>query len=198
MKRSRLVLGLLVVAAGACKPEAEEPHAPAPGVAKEGVAALDAADSARCSEGTAFAVAALTVEWQQDDAVHRLAVTSDGRVQHDGAPFGRFQGACLVDAQGRIKNAVDAKGLVTDRARAQIGTFAPRAPLQIEGKNVAVTEAWIHPDGEGLAVDDEGTVYVVPQSGAAFTLPAGVDGEVARARRAALLLLAVRPGFGQR
>jgi len=60
-----------------------------------------------------------------------------------------------------------------------------------------VTETWVDPDGEGLAVDDEGTVYVVPRSGEAFTLAAGVEGAVLPARRAALLLLAVRPGFGQ-
>jgi hypothetical protein len=197
MNLSRRALVLLVVAVAACKPEAGEQHTSAPSETKEAVAALDAADSARCNEGAAYALAPLTVEWQQGDAVHRLVLGSDGRVSSDGAPFGRFQGACLLDAQGRIKSAVDAKGLVTDRGRSQIGKFLPHAPLQIEGKNVPVTETWVHPDGEGMAVDDEGTVYVVPRSGEAFTLPAGVEGGVSQARRAALLLLAVRPGFGR-
>lgn len=192
MHPRRLAFTLLALAAAACD---RKPEAPAGDVPPAVETALD--KEARCKGGAALAITALTVEWQEGGAVHRFTLAADGRVEHDGKPFGRFQGACLLDTRGAILRAVDPNGGVTDAARRPSGTFRSTDQLPIDGMVATVGDVWVDTDGEGLAVGNEGTVFAVPPTGEAFTLPAGVEGRAPLARRAVLLLLAVRPGHGQ-
>lgn len=152
----------------------------------------------RCAQVKPLEVAPLTVEWQESEKLRQLTLTADGRVKRGAKPFGRFVGGCLVDPREAVVFLVDSTGSVTGPDNARKGAFVARGALKVEGKAVAVSEVLIDPSGDGWAVDDGGTVYIVPRAAEASSVPAHVEGNVARARRAAMLLLEARTHAGDR
>ena len=152
----------------------------------------------RCAGEKQLPLAQLTIEWQEGEAVRRLQLSPDGGVLAGGRPGGRIQGACLLDEKGRIRFIVDAAGAVMTSARARMGAFRPQNTLRVAGEKVTVTEVLAWDNGQvSAAVDDAGTVYSISRAADAVPMPAHVDGDISRARRAALLLLGARPGFGR-
>ena len=185
---------VLVVALCACRRPAP-PDKAAPALA--GPAGPTASATERCRTGPGIVVAPLVVEWQEGESVQRVSLGADGRVRNGTARLGDFVGACLLDARGNVVFAVDTRGGITAADGASAGAFHAHQPLQIDGQSVVVTEVIEDTDGQGSGVDDAGTVYVVPRSGESSSTPAHVEGDVRRARRAALLLLEARGGFGR-
>jgi hypothetical protein len=151
---------------------------------------------ARCAQVKPLEVAPLIVEWQESEKLRQFTLTADGRVKRGAKLFGRFVGGCLVDARETVVFLVDATGSVTGPDKARKGAFQVQGALQVEGKAVAVSEVLIDPSGDGWAVDDAGTVYIVSRAAEASSVPAHVEGNVARARRAAMLLLEARTYAG--
>jgi hypothetical protein len=144
--------------------------------------------------GPALPAASLTVEWQHEETVQRLVVAADGTIRARGAIVARLLGACVLDARGEVLRAIDARDVVSDAHRQRVGSFQRRAHLREEsGETLRVHEVLASSDSTMTAVTDDGAVYLARPGQAAFSLPANVEGDVARARRAALLLLDLGP-----
>jgi hypothetical protein len=142
----------------------------------------------------ALPAAPLTVEWQREEAVHRVSLARDGTVRLHGAVVARLSGACVLDGRGEVLRSVDARNMVSDARQRPVGVFQRKDDLhEASGQTVPVGEVLASPDGTMTAVTDDGTVYLARPGQDAFSLPASVEGEVSRARRTALLLLDLGP-----
>ena len=159
-----------------------------------GAAVPDAVAPSQCSNSsTALPVAALTVEWQEEDTPHSLALRPNGEVLRGRGVVARVVGGCLLDAQGQLLLSVDEKGSVSDKARHRVGGF--QKVREQGGASVppwGKVEALVSQDGSVSAVTDDGSVYYARPGEQAISVPAGVTGPVAQARRTALLLLELR------
>jgi hypothetical protein len=127
-----------------------------------------------------------------------LALTANGDVFHRRLLVARISGACVLDPHGGVLVSVDAHGLLSGPGREPLGEFEAVETLRTSGGTVTVGEVLVDPDRAMTGIASDGTVYFVappsdgaghPRSGEeAVSLPAGVIGEVSRARRTALLL----------
>jgi hypothetical protein len=139
----------------------------------------------------------LVIEWQEGESAKRLQLRTDGRVLSGERSIGQFEGSCLLDEEGGIRFLVDDTGAVTMPDQARLGAFRAQNTLRVGGETVTLSEVLARVTGDASAVDDTGTVYSISAAADAVTMPAHVDGDISHARRAALLLLEARPGFGR-
>jgi hypothetical protein len=140
---------------------------------------------------TKLPVKAVKLEWQEEDRPSSLELRPNGEIVRSGRVVGRVVGGCLLDAQGELVRSVDDEGAVVDQAGKRIGKFQSLTggkPVRPWGN----TEALVFQDGAVSAIADDGTVYYARPGEDAVSMPAGVTGKVAEARRTVLLLLDVR------
>jgi hypothetical protein len=125
--------------------------------------------------------------------VRRLSVDAAGRVLRDGKVVASVPGGCVWGRKGTALLGANSDGELVGPNGAHLGTFTPRAVLEIDGDELKVDEVLVLPDGAAKAIAGDGSVYLAPRDVPAFSLPATVTGDVARGRRTAFMLFA----FGQ-
>ena len=158
------------------------------------VVTIDSAVRNQCSgSGPSLPVAALSIEWQEEETPRSMVLRKGGEVLQGNSIVARVLGRCLLDARGRILVSVIEKGDVRDKTERRVGRFQKvkkrRGALELPWGNVAV---YVSQDGSINAVTDDGVVFYARPGEDPISVPAGVTGPVAEARRTALLLLDLR------
>jgi hypothetical protein len=144
----------------------------------------------RCGDPkVALPIAALVAYWQSDSPAEPLTLARDGTIREGKRVVATVSGACVLDPRKDILFSVGADGVVRGPKREVLGTFESRSRVQVEGVTSRPGELLVRTGSEAVGVDDKGGVFLVPDDRPAFGLPAGVEGEVSRARRTALLML---------
>jgi hypothetical protein len=159
--------------------------------------AIDSGVRNQCSgSGPSLPVAALSIEWQEEETPRSMVLRAGGEVLQGNAIVARLLGRCLLDARGRILASVDEKGDVRDKTQQRIGRF--QAMKKRQGASElpwGTAEVYVSQDGSINAVTDDGAVFYAQPGEDPISMPAGVTGPVAGARRTALLLLDLRCGL---
>jgi hypothetical protein len=186
-------LGLLLLAAAACK--SGEPVSVALAASSQDAAGADASAvlAARCL-GPPLPLGDVTFEWTEEDVPKRLELKLQ-RILHGGVEVGRVSGSCLLDAQGHVLRSVAASGAVTGSNGEPVGTLVRRDSIRADGETVHVGYVFTEGPEGGTAIGDAGLIFHVPPKGDGFSLPAGAHGDVVRARRTVLVLAEARTFF---
>jgi hypothetical protein len=185
LRRLRIAshVALLLTALPACRPS---PSGAVP--AKSDGAGRPKAG--QCDGPPALAVTPLVVDAMNGGEPLELVLGQDGTVRFKDKIVARISGACLLDPGGGVLRSVDGHAVVSGRQGELAGAFQRRATwIDMYGKPVPAGEVLVQIGGTTLGVIPDGSLYMSQPREPAVQITTSIHGDVARARRTALVLL---------
>jgi hypothetical protein len=141
-----------------------------------------------CGDERPETPAAFTVDLAEGARPRRVVVSPLGDVTEDGRTTARLAGPCVLDPQDGLVAAVTG-GTARDGDGTPIGAFEKSALLLVDGGARADGETFVAADGSRTGVAPDGSLVRAAPGGPAVGTATRVTGDVAAARRTALLLL---------
>jgi len=147
-------------------------------------------EAGQCEGPPALEVTPLVVDGMNGGEPLELVLDRDGSVRFKNKVVARISGACLLDPGGGVLRSVDAHAIVTGRQGERAGVLQRRSIwIDMYGKPVSPGEVLVQAGGSTLGVVPDGSLYMSQPGEPAVQITTSIRGDVARARRTALVLI---------
>jgi hypothetical protein len=147
-----------------------------------------------CSAAPPLPTGRFAVSFSGGGEPFRVELDPSGEIRQAGKIAGHVSGACILDASGGVLRSIAADGTVHGPLGERIGALQPRRSMRDDPFNAVhpmdevLVEEGVAPEIVGVSLD--GTVlFGDPEAGTATGTPTVIEGDFARARRTALLLI---------